>query len=71
MAIEATKGINGYYLISDGGTMSLPHAHPHAVFPAPPACPADEPRLMVADLIAILGEHRLRAGGCGQMKQPG
>ena len=29
--IEATKGMNSYHLVSDGGTTVLPHAHPHTV----------------------------------------
>ena len=43
-AIENTKGTNGYYLVSDGSTQLLPHAHPHALVPAPADAAADLPR---------------------------
>ena len=55
MGIEATKGNNGYYLISDGNTMSYrtrirtpSFAHMQMV---PKICKG----LMIADLVAIIG----------------
>ena len=33
VAVEATKGINSYYLVSDGSTYVLPHAHTNALVP--------------------------------------
>jgi NADH-quinone oxidoreductase subunit C/D len=53
--IEATKGNNGYYLISDGGTHAY-RAHIRAPsFPHIQMVPLISRGLMVPDLIAILG----------------
>lgn len=54
--IEATKGANGYYLISDGSTMSYRTRIRTPSFPHLQTIPLLLCRgLMVADLIAILG----------------
>jgi NADH:ubiquinone oxidoreductase subunit D len=43
--IEATKGINSYYLTSDGSEHDeLPHAHPHAELSASAADSFGDPR---------------------------
>jgi NADH-quinone oxidoreductase subunit C/D len=53
--IEATKGNNGYYLISDGGTMSYRTRIRTPSFAHIQMLPKLSRGLMVADLISILG----------------
>ena len=53
--IEATKGNNGYYLISDGGAMSYRTRIRTPSFAHIQMVPEISRGLMVADLIAILG----------------
>jgi NADH-quinone oxidoreductase subunit C/D len=53
--VEATKGANGYYLISDGGTMSYRTRIRTPTFPHLQMIPLISRGLMVPDLIAILG----------------
>ena len=53
--IEATKGINSYYLTSDGGTMSYRTRIRTPSFPHLQQIPAVIRGSMVADLIAYLG----------------
>jgi NADH-quinone oxidoreductase subunit C/D len=53
--IEATKGNNGYYLISDGGTMSYRTRIRTPSFANMQMVPKISRGLMIADLIAILG----------------
>ncbi len=53
--IEATKGNNGYYLISDGNTMSYRTRIRTPCFPHIQTVPLLARGLMVSDLIAILG----------------
>jgi len=53
--IEATKGNNGYYLISDGGTMSYRTRIRAPSFPHIQIVPLLSRGLMISDLIAILG----------------
>ncbi len=53
--IEATKGNNGYYLISDGGTMSYRTRIRTPSFPHLQMVPHISRGLMIADLLAILG----------------
>jgi NADH-quinone oxidoreductase subunit C/D len=53
--IEATKGNNGYYLVSDGNTMSYRTRIRAPSFPHIQTVPRLARGLMVADLIAILG----------------
>ena len=54
MAVEATKGLNSYYLISDGGTMSYRTRIRTPSFPHLQMIPLISRGLMVADLIAII-----------------
>jgi NADH-quinone oxidoreductase subunit C/D len=53
--IEATKGNNGYYLISDGGAMSYRTRIRAPSFPHIQIVPLLSRGLMISDLIAILG----------------
>jgi NADH-quinone oxidoreductase subunit C/D len=53
--IEATKGNNGYYLISDGNTMSYRTRIRTPSFPHMQMVPMLSRGLMVSDLLAILG----------------
>ncbi|HLK84334.1 MAG TPA: NADH-quinone oxidoreductase subunit C/D [Xanthobacteraceae bacterium] len=55
VSIEATKGINGYYLISDGDTMSYRTRIRTPSFPHLQMIPAICRGALVADLIAIIG----------------
>lgn len=52
--IEATKGINNYHLISDGGTMSYRTRIRTPSFPALQQIPLISNGLMIPDLIAII-----------------
>lgn len=53
--VEATKGLNGYYLTSDGGPMSYRTRIRTPSFPHLQMIPMLCRGLMIADLIAILG----------------
>ena len=53
--VEATKGANGYYLISDGGTMAYRARIRTPTFAHLQMIPLISRGLMIADLIAILG----------------
>jgi NADH-quinone oxidoreductase subunit C/D len=55
VAVEATKGINSYYLTSDGGNMSYRTRIRTPSFPHLQMIPAISRGHTVADLIAILG----------------
>jgi len=55
VGIEATKGNNGYYLISDGGTESYRTRIRTPSFPHMQMVPEIARGLMVPDLLAILG----------------
>jgi NADH-quinone oxidoreductase subunit C/D len=54
VTIEATKGLNAYYLTSDGGTMSYRTRIRTPSFPHLQMIPLMAKGMMVADLIAIL-----------------
>jgi NADH-quinone oxidoreductase subunit C/D len=54
VTIEATKGLNSYYLTSDGGTMSYRTRIRTPSFPHLQMIPLMSRGMMVADLIAIL-----------------
>lgn len=54
MCVEGTKGLNSYYLTSDGGTMSYRTRIRTPSFPHLQMIPVFSNGLMVADLIAIL-----------------
>jgi NADH-quinone oxidoreductase subunit C/D len=54
VTIEATKGLNAYYLISDGGTMSYRTRIRTPSFPHLQMIPMMCRGMMIADLIAIL-----------------
>jgi NADH-quinone oxidoreductase subunit C/D len=54
VAIEATKGINSYYLTSDGGTMSYRTRIRTPSFPHLQMIPLISNGFLIADLIAIL-----------------
>ena len=53
--IEATKGANGYYLISDGNTVSYRTRIRTPSFPHLQMIPVISRGLMIPDLVAILG----------------
>jgi len=55
MGIEATKGNNGYYLISDGSTVSYRTRIRTPSFPHLQMVPMISKGLMIADLLSILG----------------
>jgi NADH-quinone oxidoreductase subunit C/D len=55
ISVEATKGINGYYLVSDGGTESYRTRIRTPSFPHMQMVPEISRGLMVPDLLAILG----------------
>jgi NADH-quinone oxidoreductase subunit C/D len=54
-AVEATKGVNGYALVSDGGNQSYRTRIRTPSFPHLQMIPEISRGLMVPDLIAILG----------------
>ena len=54
VTVEATKGLNGYYLTSDGGTMSYRTRIRTPSFPHLQMIPQMCRGMMVADLVAIL-----------------
>ena len=53
--VEATKGLNQYHLISDGGTMSYRTCIRTPSFPHLQMIPLISRGAMIADLIAIIG----------------
>jgi NADH-quinone oxidoreductase subunit C/D len=55
MTVEATKGWNAYYLISDGGTHAYRARIRTPSFPHLQMIPAISRGLMIPDLVAILG----------------
>lgn len=55
VSVEATKGVNGYYLVSDGGTMSYRTRIRTPSFPHLQMIPFIARGVLIADLIAIIG----------------
>jgi NADH-quinone oxidoreductase subunit C/D len=55
ISIEATKGLNGYYLVSDGNTMSYRTRIRTPSFPHLQVIPFISRGFLIADLVAILG----------------
>ncbi|HET9589738.1 MAG TPA: NADH-quinone oxidoreductase subunit C/D [Anaerolineales bacterium] len=55
ISVEATKGVNGYYLISDGNTESYRTRIRTPSFPHMQSLPHLSRGLMIPDLIAIIG----------------
>jgi len=53
--VEATKGLNGYYLVSDGGTTSYRTRIRTPSFPHLQMIPLLARGMMIPDLVAILG----------------
>ncbi len=65
--IEATKGINSYYLTSDKSTMSYRTRIRTPSFPHLQQIPSVIRGSMVPDLIALSGQYRFCDGGCGPL----
>ena len=70
-AIEATKGNNGYYLVSDGGGDVVPHSHPDAVVRTHADDAAAGPRPDDPRPVRHPGCDGFRAGGRGSMRNRG
>ena len=67
--IEATKGNNGYYLISDGGNGSYRTRIRTPSFAHMQMLPLLCRGLMIPDLLAILGKPRFCSGGYRSIKE--
>ncbi len=68
MGIEATKGNNSYYLISDGNTMSYRTRIRTPSFAHMQMVPMISKGLMIADLVGDPRERRFCSGGRGPMR---
>ncbi len=66
--IEATKGNNGYYLISDGSTMSYRTRIRTPSFAHMQMLPLLGRGASISGSHRHPGQHRFRAGGCRQVK---
>ncbi len=67
-AIEATKGNNGYYLVSDGSTVSYRTRIRTPSFAHMQMLPQLCRGRMIPDLLAVLGQHGFRTGGHRSMR---
>ena len=67
-AIEATKGNNGYYLVSDGSTVSYRTRIRTPSFAHMQMLPQLCRGRMIPDLLAVLGSNGFRTGGHRSMR---
>ena len=69
VGIEATKGNNGYYLISDGGTRVPSHPHPHPFLSSPADAASNQSRNDDSGPDCHPGEYRFCTGRRGPLSK--